>query len=62
MSVKFTYDDPRFHKFMGLTREGLRLWGSMSFATCIPILQHLPNVQGTLNKLSQVSFLNLNKV
>ncbi|XP_044734662.1 cytochrome P450 18a1 [Chrysoperla carnea] len=53
MSVRFTHNDPKFLRFMGLTQEGLQLWGSMNYATCIPVLQYFPKFRVILKKLGE---------
>ncbi|XP_045473904.1 cytochrome P450 18a1 [Harmonia axyridis] len=53
MSVRFSFDDKRFRRFMQLIDEGFRLFGSLDKAVFIPIMRYLPGKWQTLNKIRQ---------
>lgn len=54
MSVRFSYDDKRFIKFMNLIEEGFKLFGSLDLALFIPFLKYLPWHTSTLEKIARV--------
>lgn len=54
MSVRFSYNDKRFMKFMNLIEEGFKLFGSLDFALFIPCLKYLPGHTSTLKKIIEV--------
>lgn len=54
MSVRFTFDDKRFRRFMQLIEEGFKLFGSLDKAAFIPLMKYLPGKRKTINKIKQV--------
>lgn len=58
MSVRFSYNDKRFYRFMNLIEEGFKLFGSLEFALFIPFLKYLPGHTSKLKKIMVVSFSN----
>ncbi|XP_044754384.1 cytochrome P450 18a1 [Coccinella septempunctata] len=53
MSVRFSFDDKRFRRFMQLIDEGFKLFGSLDKAAYIPIMRFLPGNWKTLNQIKQ---------
>lgn len=53
MGVRFHHGDSRFKRFMDLIEEGFRLFSSVVAVNYIPMMRHLPFVQGVCNKISQ---------
>lgn len=42
MSVRFSLNDPKFHRFTHLIEEGMRLFGEINTIEYIPTVQYLP--------------------
>ncbi|XP_050304879.1 cytochrome P450 18a1 [Anthonomus grandis grandis] len=53
MSVKFSYNDSRFIRFMELIEEGFKLFGSLEYVFFIPILRYLPGNSKTFQKIAK---------
>lgn len=55
MSVRFSFNDDRFIKFMNLIEEGFRLFGSLELSLFLPFLKYLPGYTSTLKQIARVS-------
>lgn len=53
MGIRFSPDEPRFIRFMGLISEGFRLFTIAAGAAFIPILRYLPRISGAFNQLKK---------
>lgn len=60
MSVRFSYNDDRFKRFMFLIDEGFKLFSSLEASFFIPILKYLPRQRETREKIAKVSINSLN--
>ena len=59
MSVRFSYNDKRFYRFMFLIEEGFRLFSRLESLNFIPFIKHLPILMKTRQKLHQVSLVQV---
>lgn len=53
MGVRFHHGDSRYKKFMSLTEEGFKLFGSIVYVNFLPILKYLPGLKFVMSKLDQ---------
>lgn len=53
MGVRFHHGDSRYKKFMSLTEEGFKLFGSIVYVNFLPVLKYLPGLKYVMSKLDQ---------
>lgn len=53
MSVRFSIEDPKFHRLNYLIEEGMRLFGEIHTVDYIPSFQYLPGKRTAKNKITK---------